>query len=421
MKHTYRHTSSGHRLILLLFALLWWWAPLIPPARAQSGGCTVQALDSRSARLFAERRWQELVQLAQQCTPPVPWAVWYRRTGIAAARAGHFALAIEQLQRALRLDSGDRISALWLQYALAMSDRYDEWYALAAEAAPAVQRLARSGPLGTTDLFGEVLWRASTQADSFPSQALLTFGFVQRPAPRWRLTHAVSVLRQPAYELPFRQTDYYLRADRVLRPGTAIALSGHALWFDGRQPQAEAADSTRSIALRQRAFALTAAVRHHRGPLALTLWGTALPLRTTLADTLRIEQRTALQGGLAVQYGKPIGRHYLRLVAEPQYYLSGDGRTALPLRVQADWQPLARNWRLSASFFAQSGMVVFGESLGYILNNNPNAARNRWSVMWQKTIGPQMIYVLVQGERKQSPAGTPFHYYSFIIGTNRSL
>ncbi len=420
MKHADLNPRSGRRLILLLLALAGWLAPLVP-ARAQSDSCTVRVLDRHSARLFAEGRWDALVQLARQCEPPLPWAVWYRRTGIAAARTGHFGLAIEQLQRALRLDGADLASARWLQYALAMSDRYDEWYVLAGQAAPAVQRLARSGPLGLTDLFGEVLWRTSTQADSFPAQALLTLGFVQRPAPRWRLTHAVSVLRQPAFALPFRQTDYYLRADRVLRPGTALVLSGHALWFDGQQPQPEAADSTASIALRQRAFALTAAVRHHRGPLSLTLWGAALPLRTTLADTLRVEQRTALQGGLAAQYGRPLGRHYLRLLVEPQLYLSGDGRTALPMRVQAEWQPLDHDWRLSASFFAQSDMVVFGESLGYILNNNPNAARNRWSLMWQKTMGPQMIYLLVQGERKQSPAGTPFHYYSFIIGTNRSL
>ncbi len=408
-----RRAALRHALAM---AALW---ALARGLAAQAPAPELRRLDSLSARYFAEGRWQALAALGRHYEPPIAWAQWYRRTGIAAARTGQFALAIRQLQRALHLNAGDRDAALWLRYALAMAERYDEWFALAARSAPAVQRLARRGPLGASDFFGEGLWRQSSRPDSFPSQALATLGLVQRPHPRWRLMHALSWLTQPAEAAPFRQTDYYLSATYV-RPSLRASASWHGLWFEGRQPAPGPTDSTQTIPIAQRAHAFTAGIRRHAGAWTFALWGSRIRARTYAADTLSSRTQVA-QLGLRAQYAHTIGRHHLRLALAPQYHRSAQGTTRWPLQLTLAWQPLDYAWSLSLEWFGQQGMVLFGESLGYVLNNNPHAARQRWSLSWRKTAGPYLWYVLLQRESKQAPTRTPFLYHSIVIGINRSI
>lgn len=396
-------------------AVLW---ALVCGAIAQTPLSELRLLDSLSSRYFAEGRWQALAALGRRYDPPMAWAHWYRRTGIAAARTGRFALAIRQLQRALDLDAGDRVAALWLRYALAMADRYDEWFARAARAAPTVQRLAGRGPLGTTDFFGEVLWRQSNRPDSFPSQALATLGVVQRPHPRWRVVHALSLLTQPA-ATPFRQTDYYLSTTYV-REAMQASASWHGLWFEGQQLAPTPTDTAQAIPLAQRAHALTTGMRWHVGAWTFALWGSLIRARTYAADTLA-GRTDVTQLGLRIRYAHTLGRHHLRFALAPQYHRSSPGAARWPLQLTLLWQPLDRDWSLGLEWFAQQDMVLFGESLGYVLNNNPYAACQRWALTWRKPIGPYLWYLLLQRESKQSATRTPFQYYSIVVGINRSI
>jgi hypothetical protein len=429
-------TIGGTRLlpwILFVFACLVF-------HRSDAQQWTFATADPKLEALYGSKDWQGVLAVGDSA---LAHGVDYSRLrtymGVACYLTGRPFSAVGHLEKALALDSGNRLARTYLVYAYRATER--EWDALrlGRKQDPAFQSALGLKPLmPLTDVYLEGGARWSDMPDRVGAMPFGVLALGHRFLPELGLTHGLSYLEMNFFGTSLRQFDYFAQIPTAVARGVVLRPFGHFARVNGEASgsyQTPITNEEYSERIVQDNLFAGLSAKIHCGRLTLRpmiVYGlqrddirTVVQVGYTVfdssrTDTFRTVTTTSLQQfNLGTTYTLPVWKNRLQLQAEGVLHRT-DTAMHFGWKAGIRIQPLPRLYT-SIEFARLQGLRNFVEADGIVLNNSLSEILQRVSLYGYYVLSPKISLMLVGIWDTRRYDLLDFQNYTFVTTLKFSL